>query len=183
MWTGRRFGMILHRKNRQFLVAKARDCVVVEIHMRDLDVRRQTVSIDRKTMVMRRDLDLARGQIFYRLVAAPMPEFQLVRFSAEVADEIRELTFHPEQKIETGAGGEAILEMPAQSIKEARRFVLPWGKDAVVLEPPELIADLRRELDALEKAYTAGPAKNHPVAAAATSHPAAPAARKKSRKV
>ena len=106
-----------------------------------------------------------------------------VRFSAEVADEIRELTFHPEQKIETGAGGEAILEMPAQSIKEARRFVLPWGKDAVVLEPPELIADLRRELDALEKAYTAGPAKNHPVAAAATSHPAAPAARKKSRKV
>ena len=81
-----------------------------------------------------------------------------VRFSREVADEIRELTFHPEQKIETGAAGEAILEMPAQSVKEARRFVLAWGKDAVVLEPPELIADLRGELEALDRAYRASKA-------------------------
>ena len=64
------------------------------------------------------------------------------------------MQFHPEQKIETTAAGEAILEMPAQSIKEARRFVLAWGKDAVVLEPPELIADLRQEADALALAYS-----------------------------
>ena len=88
-----------------------------------------------------------------------------MRFSPEVSDEIRELTFHPEQKIEDGPGGEAILEMPAQSIKEARRFVLAWGKDAVVLEPPELIEDLRAELAALDRAYAGGSRKTAPESA------------------
>jgi proteasome accessory factor B len=77
-----------------------------------------------------------------------------VRFSAAVSDEIRELQFHPDQKIETAKTGEAILEIPAQSVKEARRFVLVWGKDAVVLEPPELIEDLRNEAEALARSYS-----------------------------
>ena len=77
-----------------------------------------------------------------------------VRFSAAVSDEIRELQFHPDQKIETTKTGEAILEIPAQSVKEARRFVLVWGKDAVVLEPPELIEDLRNEAEALAGSYS-----------------------------
>ncbi|MDQ6892035.1 MAG: WYL domain-containing protein [Acidobacteriota bacterium] len=85
-----------------------------------------------------------------------------VRFSPEVSNEIRELTFHPEQKIENGTGGEATLEMPAQSIKEARRFVLAWGKDAVVLEPPALIDDVRAELHALDGAYAGRLGKPRP---------------------
>jgi proteasome accessory factor B len=80
--------------------------------------------------------------------------FQMrVRFSPAVSDGIRELQFHPDQKIETTPSGEAILEIPAQSIKEARRFVLAWGKDAVVLDPPELIADLRAEAGAMKRGY------------------------------
>ena len=81
-----------------------------------------------------------------------------VRFSPAVSDEVRELQFHPDQKIETTSTGEAILEIPAQSIKEARRFVLAYGKDAVVLEPPELIADLRAEAQGLAASYPNAPA-------------------------
>ena len=81
-----------------------------------------------------------------------------VRFSREISDEIRELQWHPEQKIATSPQGEAILELPAQSIKEARRFVLAYGKDAVALDPPELVEDLRRETAAMAREYPRRPA-------------------------
>jgi len=76
-----------------------------------------------------------------------------IAFSPEISDEVRELKFHPRQKIETARGGQAILELPARSVAEARRFVLAYGKDAVVLEPPELVEDIQRELRALGRAY------------------------------
>jgi predicted DNA-binding transcriptional regulator YafY len=105
-----------------------------------------------------RDFDADR---FFRntfgLFVGDAKPFRLrVRFSPEISGEVREMKFHPEQKIETTAAGEAVLEMPAQSVKEARRFVLGYGKDAVVLDPPELIADLRREIAALDRAYRSG---------------------------
>src|SRR5262249_23139245 len=86
-------------------------------------------------------------------VGGARPFRMRVRFSREVADQIREMQFHPQQKIETTPEGEAILEMPAQSIKEARRFVLGYGKEAVALDPPELVADLRRESQELARVY------------------------------
>ena len=76
-----------------------------------------------------------------------------VRFSREVSDEVRELKFHPKQTLERGPDGEAILELPAESLKEARRFVLGYGGDAVALSPPELVEELRREVGALAEAY------------------------------
>jgi predicted DNA-binding transcriptional regulator YafY len=79
-----------------------------------------------------------------------------VRFSPEVSDEVREMVWHPRQKIETGAGGEAILELPAESLREARRFILAYGRHAVALSPPELVEDLREELAAMSAAYGTG---------------------------
>jgi predicted DNA-binding transcriptional regulator YafY len=99
------------------------------------------------------DADAFFRNTFGLFVGGAKPFRLRVRFSKEISDEIRELKWHPEQKIETSADGEAILELPAQSIKEARRFVLAYGKDAVVLEPPELVADLRAELESMEREY------------------------------
>lgn len=76
-----------------------------------------------------------------------------VRFSPEVSDEVRELQWHPKQKIERAPDGSAILELPAQSVREARRFVLTYGKDALVLDPPELVEDLRKETSEMTRAY------------------------------
>lgn len=76
-----------------------------------------------------------------------------VRFSPQASDEVRELQWHPNQKLTTGANGEAILELPAQSLKEARRFVLSYGKDAQVLEPPELAEEVAREAREISGAY------------------------------
>lgn len=80
-----------------------------------------------------------------------------VRFSPEVSDEVREMVWHPEQKIETGEDGSAILELPVESVREARRFVLAYGRLAVALSPPELVEDLRQEARALAALYRDGP--------------------------
>jgi predicted DNA-binding transcriptional regulator YafY len=78
-----------------------------------------------------------------------------VRFSPEVSDEIREMVWHREQRIETGSRGEAILELPAESLREARRFILAYGRHAAVLSPPELVAEMRDEANALADLYGA----------------------------
>src|SRR6476646_11604416 len=62
-----------------------------------------------------------------------------VRFNRAIADEIREQQWHPDQKIEVSGDGDVVLELPARSIEEARRFVLAYGADAQALSPPELV--------------------------------------------
>ncbi len=82
------------------------------------------------------------------------PAFRFrVRFSRDLSDEIREQQWHPNQKIEGAPGGEVVLELPARSIQEARRFVLQYGGDARVLSPPELVADLREQALRLSDTY------------------------------
>jgi predicted DNA-binding transcriptional regulator YafY len=76
-----------------------------------------------------------------------------VRFSRDLSDEIREQQWHPNQKVEGTAGGEVVLELPARSIQEARRFVLQYGAEAKALSPPELVADLHEQTERLAEAY------------------------------
>ncbi len=88
-----------------------------------------------------------------------------VRFSAEVSDEIREMVWHPKQKIETDPEGRAILELPAEALREARRFILAYGRHAEVLSPPELVDEMRREAEALGRAYGVGSGSSRPASA------------------
>lgn len=90
-----------------------------------------------------------------------------VRFSPEVSDEIREMVWHPRQKIETDEKGRAILELPAEALREARRFILAYGKHAEVLSPPELVDELRAESEAIARLYSQ-PASPSPAADASS---------------
>jgi predicted DNA-binding transcriptional regulator YafY len=100
------------------------------------------------------------GEFFrhtFGLFVGKGPPFRFrVRFSPEASDEVRELIWHPRQKIETGPAGEAILELPAESLREARRFVLSYGRQAEALSPPELVAELREEASELFQIYGEG---------------------------
>ena len=73
--SGRGFGMILHRKNRQSFMTQTRNRVVVQVNVRYLDFRRQAFGFDRKAVIMRGDFDFSGRQILDRLVAAAMSEF------------------------------------------------------------------------------------------------------------
>jgi proteasome accessory factor B len=67
-------------------------------------------------------------------------EFQIaVRFSARVADFIREKRWHDSQQLRDLKDGGVELRLKLSSLPEIERWVLGWGGDAVVLSPPELI--------------------------------------------
>src|ERR1051325_17586 len=75
--------MILHAKYGQVFVSHSLDRLIVQIDVRDFNVGRKRVRIDRETMVLRRDGDFAAAQIFDRLVRPAMAEFQFEGRSTE----------------------------------------------------------------------------------------------------
>src|SRR5579872_1389910 len=82
--TGTGFRVILHAEERQVLVPQAFQCVVVQIHVREFDFARgQRIRIDGEVVVVRRDLDFAAVQLLHRMIAAVMPELQLVGLASE----------------------------------------------------------------------------------------------------
>jgi len=52
MWARCSFGMILHRDNRQSFVPHPFDALVIEIDVRDLDLRRQRLGFHREPVIM-----------------------------------------------------------------------------------------------------------------------------------
>jgi proteasome accessory factor B len=62
----------------------------------------------------------------------------VLRFSNGVADYIREKKWHDSQQLRVLSGGELELRMRLSSLAEVERWVLGWGGNAVVVQPPEL---------------------------------------------
>jgi len=111
-----------------------------------------------------KDFDVTRyfRHTFGLFVGGEKPFRFRVRFTREAADEIREQRWHPQQKVEELPDGEIVLELPAVSIREARELVLRYGRNARVLSPPELVADLRAQAEALSRAYAEEPEEARP---------------------
>src|SRR5580765_6166909 len=76
MGAGRGLRMILHAENRQLAMTHPFDGAVVQVDMRHFHFVRQRLGIDRETMILRRDRDLAGLEVFDRLVSAAMTKLQ-----------------------------------------------------------------------------------------------------------
>jgi len=62
-----------------------------------------------------------------------------IRFSERVADYIREKKWHDSQELRELNNGEVELRLKLSSLAEVERWVLSWGGDAIVVQPPELV--------------------------------------------
>jgi predicted DNA-binding transcriptional regulator YafY len=78
-----------------------------------------------------------------------------VRFSPELAAEIRERTWSPDQRIEDAPDG-LVLTMPVAGIAEVQRWILGFGGGAEVLEPEELRRNVEAGVSAAAARYAAG---------------------------
>ena len=76
-----------------------------------------------------------------------------VRVDAEVAGWVEEVHWHEKQKMDRLPDGAIELELPAATLLEARRFILSFGKHALAISPPEVVADVRAHVAALAKGY------------------------------
>ena len=68
-----------------------------------------------------------------------------VKFSRDVSPFIREKTWHPTQRIKECKDGSLVIEMRLSHLSDIRRWILGWGREAIVLAPEELRESVRSE--------------------------------------
>ena len=84
VWAGSGFGVVLDAEQRQCFVAQAFQSLIVKVNVGQFDfVGVDRVGIDGEVVVVGRDLDLAGGVVADRVIAAVMPEFELVGAAAQ----------------------------------------------------------------------------------------------------
>jgi predicted DNA-binding transcriptional regulator YafY len=77
-------------------------------------------------------------------------------FDVRTAPYIRERCWHPTQVIEElakDADGDLVLRFEAPGLEEVKRWVMFYGKGAVVREPPELVAMVKQEIAEMTAGY------------------------------
>jgi len=74
-------------------------------------------------------------------------------FYPPTADYIAERIWHPEQKLTLLEDKSIILEMPANSLSEMKKFVLSYGAKVKVLEPEELAELIKYETKLISEIY------------------------------
>lgn len=73
----------------------------------------------------------------------------VIRFAARAADYIREKKWHDSQTLQELPDGAIELRLKLSSLSEVQRWVMSWGGDARVLEPPELVESVRKSAAAI----------------------------------
>jgi predicted DNA-binding transcriptional regulator YafY len=74
-------------------------------------------------------------------------------FDGKTAPYIRERVWHPQQEIVEHGDGAMTLKFVAKGLQEMRRWVLSYGRGAIVLQPPELVVMMREEIEAMKAGY------------------------------
>ena len=70
------------------------------------------------------------------------PQTVRIRFFTAQAPYVKERTWHASQKLTEQSDGSVIMEMAVGDLGEVRRWLIGWGAEAEVLEPPELAREV-----------------------------------------
>jgi len=79
----------------------------------------------------------------------------VIDFTPQAADLIRESVWHPNQKLEPLMDGGVRFRLRLTSFYEIKPWILSWSHYARVVEPPELVAEIRAAITAAEAYYKA----------------------------
>lgn len=77
-----------------------------------------------------------------------------VKFKPEIAQFIKERSWHKKQILTDCEDGSVILELPVNSLLEMKKLILSYGKNAIVLEPIELIEIIDEEIKGMQMQYS-----------------------------
>lgn len=90
----------------------------------------------------------------YEVGGKPVPV--AIWFDAPTSPYIRERRWHHTQEIEEHPDGSLTLHLVVGGLNDLKRWVLGYGKGAVVREPPELVELVRAELEGMMPLYNLG---------------------------
>ena len=126
--------------------------VVAYCHLRK-DIRTFSLARMEGVEVLSESFRIPEGFDFTRLTASNfgihwgVDEHRVkVLFDKKAAGYIRERCWHPTQHIDENPDGSLTLSLTVNHLLELKRWILSWGSMAKALEPPELVADLKRSV-------------------------------------
>lgn len=109
-------------------------------------------------------ISLSHGELFALTLGARMLIFQsevggkpvpvTIWFDASTAPYVRERPWHPTQEIQEHPDGSLTLHLVVGGLNELKRWVLGYGKGAVVKEPPELVEMVQEEVEGMSWNYS-----------------------------
>lgn len=76
-----------------------------------------------------------------------------VLFKGDAARLVKEYERHRADRIVDNGDGSIIFEKKVSSYKEIMRWILGYGSQAKVLEPPALISVIQKEISAMKEVY------------------------------
>lgn len=77
-----------------------------------------------------------------------------VRFTRSAARYVQESTWHHSQQLFPQDDGTLMVEFQLPDIEEILKWILSFGRNAMVLEPPELVERISDEVQQMSKTYT-----------------------------
>ena len=92
-------------------------------------------------------------QMFQSEVGGGKPFDVAIWFDARTAPYIKERRWHSSQQIEEHRDRSITLRMKVTGLNDLKRWVLGYGKGAIVKEPPELVQLVREEVEAMSHNY------------------------------
>ena len=83
------------------------------------------------------------------------PKTVLLRFSPVASIRVQEKQWHASQEIKQLPNGECEVTLKLASLSEVESWILSWGDHCTVLEPSELVENVRKSAMAISAKYQA----------------------------
>lgn len=99
-------------------------------------------------------------ELIFQHEAGGVPQPVAIWFDAKTAPYVRERRWHPSQDIQEHPDGSMTLHMVVRGLNDLKRWVLGYGKGAVVKAPPELVQLVREEVAVMYCQYEVNHAAN-----------------------
>lgn len=85
------------------------------------------------------------------------PTKVVIRFAPSVVRYVEEKTWHATEKVQPQPDGSLLVTFVLTDFHEVKTWILSFGPTARVLEPPELVEEIRRDLQETLRSYASGP--------------------------
>ena len=156
--------MIYNREQNRFYVNFDTDVDIKTVQKRDFRIKFN----DRRIYIRKLEVLLKHftpdptfntkeyiGSIFQHEVGDKILSVE-VWFDAKTAPYIRERRWHYTQEIAEHEDGSLTLKMSVRGINDLKRWVMWYGRGAVVKSPPELVELVREEIKMMNQHYFCG---------------------------
>jgi predicted DNA-binding transcriptional regulator YafY len=92
-------------------------------------------------------------EMIFQHEVGTVPVNVAIWFDVRTAPYIRERRWHPTQELQEHSDGSLTLRMTVRGLNDLKRWVMGYGKGAVVQQPPELVKLVQQEIEGMQQQY------------------------------